>query len=122
MCHSDVNGDGVVNFEDYEAVVNKLASAAGVGPGDHFYDETVRYQKEVFQVNYLALHVSAQEGLNKRFALRQKACAQDWQLLFHDHSYGENMRFQNIIWCHIFRDITFDILHYVVHYIHSIIL
>merc|ERR1712002_512262 len=45
----DVNGDGVVNFEDYEAVVTKLASAAGVGPGDHFYDETVRYQKEVFQ-------------------------------------------------------------------------
>jgi len=45
----DVNGDGVVNFEDYEAVVTKLATAAGVGPGDHFYDETVRYQKEVFQ-------------------------------------------------------------------------
>merc|ERR1712178_298680 len=45
----DVNGDGVVNFEDYEAVVEKLAKAAGVGPGDHFYDETVRYQKEVFQ-------------------------------------------------------------------------
>jgi len=45
----DVNGDGVVNFEDYEAVVTKLATAANVGPGDHFYDETVRYQKEVFQ-------------------------------------------------------------------------
>jgi len=45
----DVNGDGVVNFEDYEAVVEKLAKAAGVGPGDHFYDETVLYQKEVFQ-------------------------------------------------------------------------
>jgi len=44
----DVNQDGVVNFEDYEAVVEKLASAAGVGPGDHFYDETVKYQKEVF--------------------------------------------------------------------------
>merc|ERR1711962_1375837 len=37
----DVNGDGVVNFEDYEAVVTKLATAAGVGPGDHFYDGAI---------------------------------------------------------------------------------
>ena len=50
-----MNGDGVVNFEDYEAVVTKLATAAGVGPGDHFYDETVRYQKEVFQVISVAI-------------------------------------------------------------------
>jgi len=45
----DVNGDGVVNLEDYEAVLEKLAKAAGVGEGDAFYEETKKYQKETFQ-------------------------------------------------------------------------
>jgi len=45
----DVNGDGVVNLEDYEAVVEKLVNAAGVTENDHFYQETKKYQREVFE-------------------------------------------------------------------------
>jgi len=53
----DVNGDGVVNLEDYEAVVEKLGNAAGVGAGDPFYEETKKYQKETFQ--FLMDHADA---------------------------------------------------------------
>merc|ERR1712042_149975 len=72
----DVNGDGVVNFEDYEAVVTKLASAAGVGPGDHFYDETVRYQKEVFQFlmdRRLRNHSTALAGILQSLLLQLRS-------------------------------------------------
>jgi len=43
-------GDPMINYDDYEAVVKQLTSAAAVQPGDKFYDDTVINQQETFAI------------------------------------------------------------------------